>query len=87
MAITDMRAALRCHAKAKRTGERCGAPAAYGGKVCYVHGARKTTVSGEHHPNWKHGRRSKEGIERKRRSRADVRFLNMCVRLITRGSI
>lgn len=32
----------RCHARSKRTGVQCGAPAEKGKKVCRFHGARST---------------------------------------------
>jgi uncharacterized protein YjcR len=34
-----MHQALRCHAKSKRSGLRCQAPAVRGSKVCRMHGA------------------------------------------------
>lgn len=49
--------ALQCHAQAKHSGLRCLSPAAYGMKVCRVHGARRpgTIKRGEAHPNFKTG--------------------------------
>lgn len=49
--------ALQCKAKAKHSGCRCKNPAAFGMKVCRVHGARRphTIMKGEAHPNYKHG--------------------------------
>jgi uncharacterized protein YjcR len=35
----DMHRALRCHAKSKRSGLQCRAPAVRGSKVCRMHGA------------------------------------------------
>jgi uncharacterized protein YjcR len=35
----DMHQALRCHAKSKRSGLRCRAPAVRGTSVCRMHGA------------------------------------------------
>jgi uncharacterized protein YjcR len=35
----DMHQALRCHAKSKRSGLRCQAPAVRGSSVCRMHGA------------------------------------------------
>jgi hypothetical protein len=37
--LLDMRRALRCHAKSKRSGLQCRAPAVRGSKVCRMHGA------------------------------------------------
>lgn len=59
LAVLRMKNALRCHAKAKSTGERCRCPAVRGWSVCYVHGARGGAPVGELHGNWKHGLRSR----------------------------
>lgn len=50
--------AAQCRARSKRSGERCLNPAAHGMKVCRMHGARRahTTLRGEKHPAYKHGR-------------------------------
>ena len=37
--LLDMHQALRCHAKSKRSGLRCQAPAVRGHSVCRMHGA------------------------------------------------
>jgi hypothetical protein len=54
--------AVQCKAKAKHTGNQCLNLAAYGGKVCRFHGARKPkkVLKGTQHPNYKHGRETKE---------------------------
>jgi hypothetical protein len=54
--------ALQCHAKAKHTGNQCLNLAAYGGRVCRFHGARKpkSILRGTQHPNYKHGRETLE---------------------------
>lgn len=54
--------AQRCTAKAKQTGQRCKAPAVRGWQVCRMHGAGGGAPTGEAHPNWKHGGRSKETV-------------------------
>jgi uncharacterized protein YjcR len=36
--LLDMHQALRCHAKSKRSGLRCQAPALRGASVCRMHG-------------------------------------------------
>ena len=56
----------RCIAKAKSTGVRCNNPAAYGCKTCRLHGARKNIISGKDHHWYKHGYRTKDGIEKAR---------------------
>ena len=47
----------QCRARAKRSGERCMNPAAFGMPVCRVHGARRagTIRSGPVHPQFRHG--------------------------------
>ena len=54
--------ALQCHAKAKHSGNQCLNLAAYGGRVCRFHGARKpkSILRGTQHPNYKHGRETTE---------------------------
>ena len=37
--LLDMHLALRCHARSKRSGLRCQAPAVRGYSVCRMHGA------------------------------------------------
>jgi uncharacterized protein YjcR len=37
--LLDMRRASRCHAKSKRSGKPCQAPAVRGHEVCRMHGA------------------------------------------------
>jgi hypothetical protein len=37
--LLDMHRASRCHAKSKRSGLQCRAPAVRGAKVCKMHGA------------------------------------------------
>ena len=58
--------ASRCHAKSKSTGKQCGNPACLGSSVCRYHGFRKpeTVLRGKQHPNYVHGERSLEGIQR-----------------------
>lgn len=50
--------AAQCRARSKRSGKQCLNPAAHGMKVCRMHGARRahTTLRGENHPAYKHGR-------------------------------
>lgn len=62
VSITTGRA-RRCRARSKRTKQQCWALAAYGCPTCRMHGARKpeTILSGEDHPNYRHGERTLEG--------------------------
>jgi len=50
--------AVQCRARSKRSGKQCLNLAAHGMKVCRMHGARRahTTLRGEKHPAYKHGR-------------------------------
>ena len=52
--------APRCHARSKRSGRRCRAPAVRGAEVCRMHGARAGAPEGERNGRWKHGQRSDE---------------------------
>ena len=58
-----LRDAPRCHARAKRTGERCKCPAVKGWPVCRVHGAFGGAARGPANARWKHGGRSHEVTE------------------------
>lgn len=69
--INRANAAPRCHAKAKRTGQPCRAPAVTGWRVCRVHGAGGGQKPGPAHPNWRHGERSHEATV----LRAEVNWL------------
>ena len=60
------KAASRCTARSKRTGEPCRAPAVTGWRVCYFHGAGGGHKAGPAHPSWKHGMRSREAVEMRR---------------------
>lgn len=55
-----MHCAKRCCAKSKRTGLPCGNPAVRGWAVCRMHGAHGGAKSGNAHPNFLHGERSRE---------------------------
>ena len=58
--------APRCHAKSRRTGNPCQAPAVTGWHVCRFHGAGGGHPAGKAHPSWKHGLRSRVWIEERR---------------------
>jgi hypothetical protein len=61
MGFSAMRQALRCHARSKRTGLQCQAPAAKGQKVCRMHGAGGGAPKGNRKA-WKHGLYSAETL-------------------------
>lgn len=55
--------AKQCSAHAKSSGCRCQNLAAFGMNVCRMHGARKATTvkRGIDHPNYQHGRETRQG--------------------------
>ncbi|MGO6982784.1 hypothetical protein [Rhizobium sp. WYCCWR10014] len=55
-----LNAAPRCHAKSKRSGFQCQAPAVRGKKVCRIHGARAGAPTGERNGNYRHGANTNE---------------------------
>jgi hypothetical protein len=60
-----MHQALRCHAKSKRSGLRCQAPAVRGSSVCRMHGAGGGAPKGNRNA-LKHGGFTAEAIETRR---------------------
>lgn len=72
--IDLMNAAPRCHAKAKRTGFQCKAPAVNGWDVCRVHGARGGAPSGSKNGNYRHGQHTKESREEMNKIRSYARL-------------
>jgi len=62
--------AARCAVKCKRTGTRCKNPAAFGCKSCRMHGAHKSrnTLQGVNHPQYRHGQKTKESIEKNQKT-------------------
>src|SRR5262249_61326260 len=65
MSINPMQkahAAARCHAKPKRTGKPCRAPAMRGWKVCRMQCARGGAPERKRNGNYGHGVRCKETI-------------------------
>ena len=64
--LKRLRAAPRCTATAKGTGERCQGPAVKGWRVCRVHGARGGAPKGSANPRYRHGLRTREAIEERR---------------------
>ena len=77
MTINPMQSAHdapRCHARSKRTGNRCGARAVRGCRVCRMHGARGGAPTGKRNGNYRLGTRAKEAIQA-------VRLVNLLSRL------
>ena len=59
-AMHKAHAALRCHAKSKRSGLQCKGPAVRGKSVCRMHGAAGGAPKGAAHGMYRHGRRTRE---------------------------
>ena len=59
--LLDMHLALRCHARSKRSGLRCQAPAVRGYSVCRMHGAGGGAPRGNQNA-LKHGAHSAEAV-------------------------
>lgn len=58
--------ATQCKVNCKRTGIRCRNPCAFGSKnACRLHGSHrsKNVLKGKSHPQFRHGKRTKESIE------------------------
>ena len=69
---------MRCRAKSKQTGNQCKAHCVPGWPVCKYHGAGGGPKTAEglkrcKMARWKHGNRSKEAQEEKRRIRALIK--------------
>ena len=56
----------RCHARSKRTGKPCQAPAVKGWKVCRHHGAGGGAPKGERNGNYRHGLFTAEAKQQRR---------------------
>ena len=69
----DMHQALRCHAKSKRSGLCCRAPAVRGTSVCRMHGAGGGAPRGNRNA-LKHGEHSTETLAMKREIQALARM-------------
>jgi hypothetical protein len=71
--------ARQCKAITKRSKKRCLNPAAFGCSTCRYHGATpvhtRKTVAGENHPQFKHGRNTKQTKERNQRTAVKLLFL------------
>ncbi len=77
--------APRCTARSKRTGERCKGPAVTGWAVCRFHGSGGGHPPGKAHPSWRHGMRSREWVEERRRLNDLVREVREIERLVWAG--
>ena len=67
----------RCSAQARSTGNQCLNPAAFGCKTCRYHGARRreTVKVGKDHPQYRHGERTKESIQKYRKTMSELQRL------------
>jgi len=68
-----MHQALRCHAKSKRSGLQCRAPAVQGSSVCRMHGAGGGAPKGNKNA-LKHGDFTAKGLALKRQISALARM-------------
>jgi hypothetical protein len=64
--VYSFQKAPRCSATAKRTRERCKAPAVRGWSVCRFHGARGGGPRGKRNGMFKHGLYTKEAVKERR---------------------
>lgn len=71
--------ARQCKAITKRSKKRCLNPAAYGCSTCRYHGATpvhsRKSVSGKDHPQFKHGRNTKQAKKQNQRTTVKLLFL------------
>ena len=77
--IDAMHSALRCGART-RSGTPCRAPAVRGRRRCRMHGGNSRGGPPGNRHAWKHGRRSREAIERRRQVAELVRSMRELVR-------
>ena len=74
--------APRCHAKAKRTGQACKAPARNGWKVCRMHGAGGGAPTGPANGAWAHGGRSQSVNQDRRALMSLVKLARDCIKAL-----
>lgn len=71
--------ARQCKAVTKRSKKRCLNPSAYGCTTCRYHGATpahtRKNVAGENHPQFRHGRDTKQAKEEHQKASVKIRFL------------
>ena len=74
--------AMQCRARSKRSGIQCKNPAAFGMPTCRMHGARPrhTILSGEAHPNYRHGWETREAKARRSQKLKDLRWLEKLIK-------
>src|SRR5271156_6770699 len=80
----DMHRALRCHARSKRSGLPCRAPAVRGAEVCRMHGAGGGARKGNKNAA-KHGAMVAESIALRREVQALARMAARRLRRLDRG--
>ena len=67
----------QCTVRARSTGNQCLNPAAFGCATCTRHGAwlgAKKRV-GKAHPQYRHGERTKEAIQKYRKTMSELQYL------------
>ncbi len=69
--------AKRCQCLCKRTKKRCKNPAAFGMRSCRMHGAHRlhATLSGDKHPNYRHGQATQATRQAHREASARLRTI------------
>ena len=77
--VYPMHAAPRCGAKTRR-GTPCKAPAMRGRKRCRMHGGPSPGAPRGNRHNWRHGRYSREAIERRREVAELIREMRSLMR-------
>jgi len=77
---TRLNNAPRCHARSKRSGLPCKAPAVTGYRVCRMHGARGGAPEGKRNGHYRHGQATNEG----RRIIARINYWGRMLRQIRR---
>jgi hypothetical protein len=67
----------QCKARSKRSLRRCKNPCAFGMPVCRFHGARRpeTIRRGHAHPQFRHGRETREARRRRVEAMTRLRYL------------
>ena len=77
---TRLNKAPRCHARSKRSGLPCRAPAVTGYRVCRMHGARGGAPTGKRNGNYRHGQATTDA----RCRMAKINYLGRMLRQIRR---
>ena len=76
--------ALQCKAKTKHSGSKCQNPAAFGMKVCRMHGARRphTILKGGKHPNYQHGQETLEAKAARSEKLGELRYIESLMHIL-----